>query len=428
MPDFKTNLLLGAGAIALTHTLTLWSGSLVPAAAAAPILMAAEEETGEGGEGGEGGGESGGVPSSYALASTDPAKWNYDATAVIDAYVTGAAAQYAAAAAGAATLQAAVDALLAAPSQATLDAARAAWVAARPAYLKTEVYRYYDGPIEQVEGRLNAWPMNEAYIDYTKDDPASGLINDPAFDVTAAAIVAKNQVSDEADVTSGWHAAEFLLWGQDLSADGPGNRPFADYSAGTPATDKRRAYLKATVDQIATDLTGLAAAWQAATPGSYAATFKAMPPREAIGRIVNGMAVMTGLELRSERLAVALDSGDQEDEQSCFSDTSKQDFVHDLDGIARVYYGRYEGGGGAGIDSLMKTLNPERAVKLDTLFADALRQINALGDPWDKVLASAPDSPERATAEAAVTALGALASELKASGTDLGVLVQIPGL
>ena len=427
MPDLKTNLLLGAGAIALTQTLTLWSGALVPAAAAAeaPLSAAASEE---GGEGGEGGGESGGVPASYALASTDPAQWSYDASAVIDGYVAGARGQYLAAAAAARTLQAEVDAFLEAPAQETLDAARAAWVAARPAYLRTEVYRYYDGPIEAVEGGLNAWPMNEAFIDYTKDAPQGGLINDPAFEVSEAAIMARNQATDEADVTSGWHAAEFLLWGQDLSAEGPGDRPFTDYEPGTPAADKRRAYLKATVGRIVADLDGLAAAWDANAPGSYATTFKALPPREAIGRIVNGMAVMTGHEMRVERMAVALDSGDQEDEQSCFSDTTKMDFVYDLEGVAAVYYGRTAGQQAPGVDTLMKTLNPERAARIDALFGEAMTRINALGDPWDRVLASAPDSPERAAAEATVTTLGELAGEMKASGTDLGVLVQVPGL
>ncbi len=57
---------------------------------------------------------------------------------------------------------------------------------------------------------------------------------------------------------------------------------------------------------------------------------QAMPQREAIGRMVNGMAILAGFECMSERLGVALDSGDQEDEHSCFSDTTKQDFVNDL--------------------------------------------------------------------------------------------------
>lgn len=429
MPDLKTNLLLGAGVLALSQTLTLWDHSLIPTASAADAATATPAPAGDEGGGGEGGGEGGAaVPQSYALNSTDPKRWTYDAKEVIDAYVQGVHAQYVLAAAEGGKLQAAVDALLADPSQATLDAARAAWTAARPAYLISESYRFYDGPIEAVEGRMNSWPMNEAYIDYTKDDPKSGIINDDKVPATAEALSALNQKEDEADVTTGWHAVEFLLWGQDLDPNGPGNRPFTDYKAGTPSNDKRRLYLKSVTDLLANDLKGLASAWDLVDPKSYAAKFAAMKPREAIGRMMNGIAVLSGSELRSERMAVALDSGDQEDEQSCFSDTTHQDFVYDIKGVANVYYGRYPGGERPSLASLVTKLDPERAKKIDALMADATAKIDVLGQPWDQVLASPPDSPQRQAGEAAVAALGALSAELKASGSALGVLVQIPGM
>ena len=429
MADVKTNILLGAGAIALTQTLSLWGGEIAPAAKAATpgLLFVTEDDSG--GEGGEGGGEGGGgVPSSYALGSTDPTKWAYDAKPVIDAYVEGVSKQYALALGDARKMSAAIDALLAQPSQATLEAARAAWAAARPAYLRTEAFRFYDGPIEEIESRINSWPMNEAFIDYTRDDPKSGLINDPGFTIEAAAIAARNQVSDEADVTTGWHAIEFLLWGQDFNAEGPGDRPFTDYTPGAPANDKRRAYLKAVTDLLVDDLAGVAKAWDLSDPNSYGASLRAMPQREAVGRMLNGIAVLAGSEFRSERMAVALDSGDQEDEQSCFSDTTHQDFVHDMAGIEDVYYGRAGGAPGASLSDLVKTLDAAQAQKIDAAMADARAKVAALGDPWDQVLAAAPDSKARQDAEAAVEALGALALELKAAGKTLGVLVQVPGI
>ncbi len=428
MPDFKTKLLLGAGALALTPTLTLWSDAPASAAHAMPIVFVTDDEGG-GGEGGEGGGEGGGaVPASYALGSTDPAKWQYDASTVIEAYISGGRAQYLAATAEAIKLQKAIAALLENPNAKTLASARAVWVAARPAYLVTEAFRFYDGPIEDVEGQLNAWPMNEAFIDYTRDDPQSGLINDPASSVESAVLAGLNQKSDEADVTTGWHAIEFLLWGQDFNPDGPGDRPASDFVPGTPATDKRRAYLAAVTDLLVDDLQAVTAAWDPAAPDSYAATLKAMPPREVIGRMLNGIAVLAGSEMRSERMAVALDSGDQEDEQSCFSDTTRQDFVYDLKGIENVWYGTYPNGTGGGLDSLMRALDPEGAARIDAAFADVSTKIKALGDPWDQVLAAPPDSPARRQAEDAVEALGLLATELKQAGQVFGVLVQVPGI
>lgn len=421
MPDLKTNLLLGVGALALAHSLTLWGPG------AMPVALAAEDEGG--GQGGEGGGEGGvAVPESYALNSTDPNRWNYEAGDTIAAYIAGAYMQYTLAAAQGAKLQAAVDALLADPSEATLDAARAAWVAARPSYLATESYRFYDGPIEAVEGRMNSWPMNEATIDYTRDDPKSGIINDPNVPADAKALSDLNQKTDEADVTTGWHAIEFLLWGQDFDPLGPGARPYTDYRSGSAANDKRRTYLKSVTDLLVSDLKGLVAAWDLSNPQSYAVKFKAMAPREAIGRMMNGIAVLSGSELRSERIAVALDSGDQEDEPSCFSDTTHQDFVHDMVGIETVYYGRYPSGEKVGLDDLLRKLDPDRAKKIDALMDDATSKISALGQPWDSVLAGDPASPERKAGEDAVAALGALSAELKSAGTTLGVLVQIPGM
>ncbi len=368
------------------------------------------------GEGGEGGGN---AVTTYKLDSTDTNAFAFDGKETIAAYANHVHASYAKAKADADTLAAAIDALLDAPSETSLAAARAAWVAARPAYLHTEAFRFYDGPIEAIEGEINAWPMNEAYIDYVEGKSASGLVNDGKSPLTATELAAVNQKSDEADVTTGWHAIEFLLWGQDLSETGPGNRPFTDYIAGQGNNDRRRAYLKAVTEKLVGDLQVLEQAWAPGVAGSYRDTFEKLDQREAIGRMVNGLAILAGFEFMSERLAVALDSGDQEDEHSCFSDTTKQDFVHDLDGIRQVW-------SAAGLRKLVASRDASLAKDVDGLLADAEASIAALGDPWDKVLRADPTSPERKAAEQAVQSLQALADGVKKVGGNLGVLVLIP--
>jgi putative iron-regulated protein len=389
------------------------------------ILLASA--SGEGGEGGEGGGEGGGGSSAtYSLGSTDPNAFTYDARPQIDAYVDLVRVSYDKAAADAKTLQQAVDVFLSAPSAESLAAARKAWVAARPAYLRTEAFRFYDGPIDSVEGSINAWPLNEAYIDYVEGKPDAGLVNDAGFKIGLEEINVLNQKQDEADVTTGWHAIEFLLWGQDLSAAGPGNRPYTDYVPGKAGNDRRRAYLKLVTDQLAHDLEGLSVAWEDYKPSSYAPRLKAMPEREAIGRMLNGMAVLAGFEFMSERLAVALDSGDQEDEHSCFSDTTHQDFVNDLAGIRQVWTGDSDGKTRPGLDELVRSQDAALAGRIDGLLADAETKIAALGDPWDQVLAKPKDSPERKAAEDAVIALQALGAGFTDVGSKLGVLVLIP--
>ena len=128
----------------------------------------------------------------------------------------------------------------------------------------------------------------------------------------------------------------------------------------------------------------------------------------------------------SERMAVGLDSGDQEDEHSCFSDTTHQDFVYDVKGIENVWTGKYPDAVGPGMRDLVVKIDPALATEVDGLLADSTAKIAKLGDPWDQVLAAAPDTEARKDAEAAVASLGVLADGFKRAGGKLGVLVQIP--
>jgi putative iron-regulated protein len=396
------------------------------AAHAAPLLplhpihstsiILADGEGGEAAQGGESGGE---APATYALGSTAANAYAYDGKAVVGNYAAHVLKSYQAAKSDAQTLQAAVEAFLAAPSEATLKAAREAWVKARPAYLATEAFRFYDGPIEAIEGEINAWPLNEAYIDYVEGKPDAGLINDGTTILDKETLEGLNQKSDEADVTVGWHAIEFLLWGQDLSATGPGNRPYTDYLAGQGSNDRRRAYLGFVTSQLVKELDELVEAWSPDTKDSYAQKFLALDQREALGRVVNGMAILTGFELMSQRMGQALTSGRPEEEQSGFSDTTRQDFVSDLDGISRVWRD-------TGLDKLVASRDQATASAVTASLSDAEAAIAALGDPWDQVLASPKGSSARRDAEKAMQSLQNLADALKAAGNRLGVLVLIP--
>ena len=75
-------------------------------------------------------------------------------------------ATYADTLADAQALDGTLEALVADPSDTTLAAARTAWLDSREPYLQTEVFRFYDGPIDNAEdgpeGLINAWPLDEA--------------------------------------------------------------------------------------------------------------------------------------------------------------------------------------------------------------------------------------------------------------------------
>jgi len=411
---------------------TLFAGAAV-GDEASPLDPRATQvgESGEGGEGGEGGG----APAQYAISSTDPNAFNYDATAALAGYADLVEVSYARSAGEAEKLAAAVEALLADPSEETLAAARNAWLNARPAYLETETFRFYDGPIdvdfasggEGPEGHINAWPMNEAVIDYVEGAPAGGIVNDATVELTADSILALDQAADEADVTTGWHAIEFLLWGQDLSVSGPGARPASDFVAGQGNNDRRRLYLQTVTAMLADNMTALRADWAAGEPGNYRAHFLALEPREALGRVMNGMAQLAGFEMASERLAVALDSGLQEDEHSCFSDNTHIDHIHDLRGIRNVWFGSVGGRQFPGLVDLAMAVDPVTALMVTARLNAAEAALADIDRPFDRVLASPAGSPARQEAELAVTALNALAEALQAMGAKLGVLVIVGG-
>ena len=146
-------------------------------------------------------------------------------------------------------LQAAVAALIATPSDATLQAARDAWKAARVPYQQTEAFRFGNPIVDDWEGRVNAWPLDEGLIDYVGTDYGNeenalatlNVIATPTFTlsgteidattITPALIASTLHEADgiEANVASGYHAIEFLLWGQDLNGTEPGRRRAALY-------------------------------------------------------------------------------------------------------------------------------------------------------------------------------------------------------
>jgi putative iron-regulated protein len=242
-------------------------------------------------------------------------------------------------------LQTAVDVFIAEPSDMTLQTAKDAWLAAREPYGQTEAFRFYGGPIDDEdgpEGLINAWPMDEAYIDYVEGDAQSGIINNTTDypDLNSDLLAELNEQGAEENIATGFHAIEFLLWGQDLSDDGAGNRPYSDYTT-APNAERRAQYLKLVTDLLAEHLTYLVSEWETDVTGNYRQTFLGLPSDEAITLMVIGVGSLSNSELPGERIYTAYDNQDQEDEHSCFSDNTHRDIVNNFLGIKNVYLGEY---------------------------------------------------------------------------------------
>jgi putative iron-regulated protein len=217
---------------------------------------------------------------------------------VVAHYADGVHAAYAASLESATVLDGAIDAFLDDPTGETLAAARDAWLLARDDYGVTEAFRFYGGPIDDEdgpEGLLNAWPMDEAYVDYVEGDPQAGIVNDPETypTIDADLLVSLNEEGGEANISTGWHAIEFLLWGQDLSVDGPGARPASDYTD-APNADRRSTYLAAVSDLLLEHLGDLVAEWDPDAGANFYEDFVEDPPEESLSEMFVGIGFLSG--------------------------------------------------------------------------------------------------------------------------------------
>ncbi len=301
--------------------------------------------------------------------------------------------------ASAEALDEAIAKFVAEPSQEGLDAARQAWLDAREPYLQTEVFRFYEGPIDNEddgpEGLLNAWPLDENHIDYVEGKPGSGLINDTDFEISKQSLAEQNEKGGEKNIATGYHAIEFLLWGQDMSDDGPGDRPYTDYLTDDDATaengDRRADYLSTVSALMLDHLQSLVEAWDPETDGNYRAAF-VTGGMDSLEKIVTGMIVLSGFETGGERLRTALDLKDQEEEHSCFSDNTHRDMWGNAKGVQNVYLGQYGDVEGVGILDLVKQADAELADELETMIAASVEAAAELEPPFDQEIAPGNDA------------------------------------
>jgi putative iron-regulated protein len=335
----------------------------------------------------------------------------------VEQYAEIVYASYSDALSSAEALDASIDTFAVTPSEAGLTAARQAWRDARPPYLQTEVYRFYDGPIDNPvdgpEGLLNAWPLDENWIDYVVGREDDGMINDPAIPITPDTIEGRNEAGGEKNISTGYHAIEFLLWGQDTDPNGPGNRPYTDYVTGEGGTmenqDRRALYLTTTSGLLLGHLETLTEAWAPDSTSNYRAGFVAEEPASALSKIMSGMIILSGFETGQERLQAALEEQNQEEEHSCFSDNTHVDMIEDVRGVQNVWLGRYEPLQGAaltgmGVRDVIAAEDSALAQQITDQIAESLELAEALQPPFDREIAA--DNPEgNARVDALIVAL-----------------------
>ena len=379
------------------------------------------------------------------------------------------------------SLRTGLRALVADPTEENLAAAKSAWLASREPYGQTEVYRFRGGPIDALledgslgedgdgpEGAINAWPLGEGLIDYVANSVdgnagpeiassvaglAGNIIADSnSFPTINGSVIRDNfeRGGDERNISSGYHAIEFLLWGQDLNADGsgggrrdasPGQRPASDYSTtpgactngANPAPDdicvRRGQYLLAAADLLIDDLGRVVDAWNPNGTDNHYANFVAGGD-QSLALILEGMGRMGFGELAGERMNIALLTNSQEDEHSCFSDNTHRDILLNAKGIENAFKGEYtrldrDVLEGAGIDDLLSSeamselANEMRAALEDSLVkVGVIDQVAKAGEPFDNQIQRGINEPN---VSAAIRALSAQTEVLERVIAGLGV-------
>ena len=364
-----------------------------------------------------------------------------DKRQIVATYGDIAQAMYQDAHSGAVVLQKAVAALVKEPGEGTLKAARAAWLAGRVPYQQTEVYRFGNAIVDEWEGKVNGWPLDEGLIDYVDQSYGAESDENPLYTANVianpkirfggktvdATRITKKLISTrlhelggiEANVAVGWHAIEFLLWGQDLNGTGPGagNRPWTDYARGATCThgncDRRGQYLTAATELLVDDLGWMARQW--AKGGKARQALAKRGPDGGISAILTGIGSLSYGELAGERMKLGLMLHDPEEEHDCFSDNTHNSHYYDVVGMRAVWSGTYRRTDGSTVTGpspadLTKATDPalaaEMQAKLDATEA-AMRRVKERAETreaYDQMIGA--DNPEgNAVVQAAIDRL-----------------------
>ncbi|MET0065392.1 MAG: imelysin family protein [Candidatus Thiodiazotropha sp.] len=328
--------------------------------------------------------------------------------AVLNHYADLAQVMYQDALLQARELDLAVKALIAHPDETHLEATRAAWIKARHPYQQTEAYRFGNPIVDDWEGKVNAWPLDEGLIDYVARSYGSDSDENPYYTANIIAnpkLTHGNRVIDtsqlnkttlseqlhelgdvESNVATGYHAIEFLLWGQDLNGTGPGagRRPASDYDTQHCSgghCDRRAAYLNAVSELLIDDLEWMEKQWR--DDGAARLAVTQGDTQHNLATIFTGLGSLSYGELAGERMKLGLLLHDPEEEHDCFSDNTHWSHYNDALGIHNVYTGRYmriDGRvlSGPSLSNLVEDKSPEADHRLRMAMRDTLMQMNAL--------------------------------------------------
>jgi putative iron-regulated protein len=352
-------------------------------------------------------------------------------------------------------LQQAISTFVAAPSESTMTAAKEAWIKSRVPYQQTEVYRFGNSVVDEWEGKVNAWPLDEGLIDYVDssvygqepdENPlyTANLIANSHLKIAGkdvdASTISKALLQDsiqeadeiEANVATGYHAIEFLLWGQDLNGTkaGAGARKATDYDTKNCThknCDRRASYLSAVTELLVDDLSWMTEQW--AIEGEARKNLLSGDVKKGLSTIFTGMGSLSYGELGGERMKLGLMLHDPEEEHDCFSDNTHNSHFYDAKGIQNIYNGSYtriDGTvvSGASISDIVAEEDTDVDIALQSTLESTMEKMSVLvktanaGEAYDQMIADGNSAGNKKVLDA----VNALTTQTKAIEKAVSIL------
>lgn len=398
------------------------------------------------------------IAASLAIASSASFAATVTKEQVLEHYANIAHAVFADSLTTAQSLEKSIDQFLMTPSAAKLEEVKQAWLASRVPYQQSEVFRFGNAVVDDWEGQLNAWPLDEGLIDYVATDYQYELGNEGASaniianqtlkigattidvsTITPELIASLNEIGgSEANVASGYHAIEFLLWGQDLNGTnaGAGARAYTDFVVGSECTnnhcDRRAQYLKAAAQLLVQDLAWMEKQWSADEKANYRHELLAESADNGLRKMLFGMGSLSLGELAGERMKVALEANSTEDEHDCFSDNTHNSHYYNEQGIYNLYTGSYQRQDGKvltgpSLNDLVAQKDAQAAKEIQKQFDSARAEVGKLvtsaekdNQHFDQLIAA--NNPQgNAIVNGAIIALVAQTASIERTASVIGI-------
>ncbi|MGR5131542.1 imelysin family protein [Vibrio alfacsensis] len=398
------------------------------------------------------------IAASFLIASGSAVADQVTQQQVVKHYADVAHAVFADSLTTAQILEAKIDEFLNSPSAPKLESVREAWIDSRIPYQQSEVFRFGNAFVDDWEGQLNAWPLDEGLIDYVaagyqyelgNEGAVANIVANTSLTIGASqldvSIISPKLIADlnevggsEANVASGYHAIEFLLWGQDLNGtkSGAGQRAYTDFVVGAECTngncERRGEYLKAAAELLVQDLEWMEKQWSKEVKDNYRQELLTDLPENGLRKMLFGMGSLSLGELAGERMKVALEANSTEDEHDCFSDNTHNSHYYNEQGIYNVYTGTHlrEDGkrlSGPSIADLVAQKDKQAAKEIQQQFDVTREQVGELVTSAEKnnqhfdQLIAAGNTQGHALVNGAIMALVAQTASIERAASIIGI-------